>query len=111
MLGLFTALAALIVASPTAGASTGPTDWPQYLGGPDHSSFTTSTTITKANVASLKKDFKDAEKEGKAAYAERKGEVDALASKQKTRLQQLGEDLKNGAINAEEYEREVAALE
>jgi polyvinyl alcohol dehydrogenase (cytochrome) len=53
VLGLLAALATLIVASPTAGASTGPMDWPQYLGGPDHSSFTTSTTITKANVASL----------------------------------------------------------
>lgn len=64
----------------------------------------------KANVAALKKDFKAAEKEGKAAYAEHKGSLDDLAAKRGGRLQQLGEDLKNGAIDAEEYEREVAAL-
>ena len=53
LLGLLGAAGALIVTSPMAGAATGPTDWPQYLGGPDHSSLTTSSAITKANVASL----------------------------------------------------------
>ena len=47
------ALLAVAIGIPSAGASTGPVDWPQYLGGPDHSSFTTSTAITPANVASL----------------------------------------------------------
>ena len=64
----------------------------------------------KADAAALKRDFAAAEKEGKAVYAEHKGSLDALAVRQGGRLQQLGEDLKNGAINAEEYEREVAAL-
>jgi polyvinyl alcohol dehydrogenase (cytochrome) len=53
VLGVLGAAGTLIVTSPTAGASTGPTNWPQYLGGPDHSSFTTATTITKTNAASL----------------------------------------------------------
>ena len=53
VLGGLGAAGTLIVTSPTAGASTGPTNWPQYLGGPDHSSFTTATTITKTNAASL----------------------------------------------------------
>ncbi len=53
LIAVFALLALAWDAAGLAGASTGPSDWPQYLGGPDHSSFTTSTAITKQNVASL----------------------------------------------------------
>jgi uncharacterized protein (DUF697 family)/uncharacterized tellurite resistance protein B-like protein len=65
----------------------------------------------KADAASLKKNFKDAEKEGKAAYADHKGEVEALGAKQKGKLQKLSNDLNEGNVTIEEYEKEVAELE
>jgi uncharacterized protein (DUF697 family)/uncharacterized tellurite resistance protein B-like protein len=64
----------------------------------------------KADAAALQKEFKDAQKEGKAAYAEHKAEIDALSSKQKAKLQKLSADLNGGKLSVEEYEREVAAL-
>jgi polyvinyl alcohol dehydrogenase (cytochrome) len=53
VLGVLVAAIA-IAAATTTRASAGPSDWPQYLGGPDHSSFTTSTTITPTNAGSLR---------------------------------------------------------
>jgi outer membrane protein assembly factor BamB len=47
------ALVIAAVTAPGASASTGPSDWPQYLAGPDHSSFTTSSAITPSNAASV----------------------------------------------------------
>ena len=64
----------------------------------------------KANVAALKKDFKAAETEGKAAYAEHKSKVDELEATQKAKLQKLSDDLNAGKLTLEAYEREVAAL-
>jgi uncharacterized protein (DUF697 family)/uncharacterized tellurite resistance protein B-like protein len=64
----------------------------------------------KADLASLKKDFKEAQKEGKAAYAEHKGEVDALEAAQRAKLEQLSADLKDGKMSLEAYEQEVAKL-
>lgn len=65
----------------------------------------------KNDVAALKKEFKAAEKEGKAAYAEHKSDLDALASKQKAKLDELAKDLKDGAIHQAAYERQVAELD
>jgi uncharacterized protein (DUF697 family)/uncharacterized tellurite resistance protein B-like protein len=64
----------------------------------------------KADASSLQKEFKTAQKEGKAAYAEHKAEIDALQDKQKGKLQKLATDLKEGKLTADEYEKEVAAL-
>jgi len=65
----------------------------------------------KADASALKKDFKDAEKEGKAAYAEHKGAAEALGAKQKGKLQKLSNDLNDGKLSIEQYEKEVAELE
>jgi uncharacterized protein (DUF697 family) len=65
----------------------------------------------KADAAALKKDFKDAEKEGKAAYAEHKGEAEALGAKQTAKLKNLSDQLNEGKLSIEAYEKEVAELE
>jgi uncharacterized protein (DUF697 family)/uncharacterized tellurite resistance protein B-like protein len=65
----------------------------------------------KADAASLKKEFAAAEKEGKAAYAEHKSDLDELKSKQKDKLDKLAKDLKDHTITQAAYEHEVAQLE
>ncbi|MGH7298414.1 MAG: TerB family tellurite resistance protein [Polyangiaceae bacterium] len=64
----------------------------------------------KADASTLKKEFKEAQKEGKAAYAEHKGEVEALEKAKKAKLEQLSVDLKDGKLTLEAYEKEVTSL-
>jgi uncharacterized protein (DUF697 family) len=64
----------------------------------------------KADAASLKKDFAAAQKEGKAAYAEHKESIAAVQAEKKDELAHLGEELKDGKLSLEEYERKVDAL-
>ena len=58
----------------------------------------------KADAATLKKDFKVAQKEGKAAFVEHKGELDALETAKGAKLEQLSDDLKEGKLTLEAYE-------
>jgi uncharacterized protein (DUF697 family)/tellurite resistance protein len=63
----------------------------------------------KADAGALKDDFKAAQKEGKAAYAENKGNIEALAG-QRDKLEQLSNDLKDGKLSLEAYEKAVTEL-
>ncbi len=64
----------------------------------------------KADLASLKDDFKAAEKEGKATYAERKDEVAAQGVEANATLAKLTADLKEGRITQEEMEQRLADM-
>ena len=66
-------------------------------------------TASFGDAGALKDDFKAAQKEGKAAYAENKGNIEALAG-QRDKLEQLSNDLKDGKLSLEAYEKAVAEL-
>jgi hypothetical protein len=65
----------------------------------------------KADSASLEKDFKAAQKDGQSAYAEHKGSIEALEDKQRARLEKLSNDLNEGKITLDAFERDVASLD
>lgn len=65
---------------------------------------------SKADPASLKKEFAAAQKDGKAAYAEHKAKVDSLSTTQKAKLQSLSDELNAGTMSLEKYEQAVTAL-
>jgi uncharacterized protein (DUF697 family)/tellurite resistance protein len=64
----------------------------------------------KLDLAGLKDEFKTAEKEGKATYAERKDEVAAQGAENKETLAKLTADLKDGRITQEEMEQRLADM-
>lgn len=64
----------------------------------------------KGDLAGLKDEFKAAEKEGKATYAERKDEVAAQGAENKATLTKLTADLKEGRITQEEMEQQLADM-
>ncbi len=64
----------------------------------------------KTDITSLKTDFSAAQKEGKAAYAENKAKVDEVGARNKAAVEALTQDLRDGKISQEDYERKVAAL-
>jgi uncharacterized protein (DUF697 family)/uncharacterized tellurite resistance protein B-like protein len=64
----------------------------------------------KVDLAGLKDDFKAAEKEGKATYAERKDEVAAQGAENKETLAKLTTELKEGRITQEEMEQRLADM-
>jgi uncharacterized protein (DUF697 family)/uncharacterized tellurite resistance protein B-like protein len=64
----------------------------------------------KVDLSSLKSDFKAAEKEGKATYAEHADEVKAQGTSAKTTLDELTTDLKEGRITQEEMEQRLAEM-
>jgi uncharacterized protein (DUF697 family)/uncharacterized tellurite resistance protein B-like protein len=64
----------------------------------------------KVDLASLENDFKAAEKEGKATYAEHEDEVTAQGTEAKATLAKLTSDLKEGRITEEEMEQRVGEM-
>lgn len=64
----------------------------------------------KVDIAVLKSDFKAAEKEGKATYAEHKAEVAAQGEAAKTTLAALTADLNAGKITQAEMEQRLAQM-
>ena len=64
----------------------------------------------KADLSTLKDEFKAAEKEGKATYAERKDEVAAQGAEAKATLAKLTADLKEGLITQEQMEQRLAEM-
>jgi uncharacterized protein (DUF697 family)/uncharacterized tellurite resistance protein B-like protein len=64
----------------------------------------------KGNLAALKSEFKSAEKEGKATYAEHKDEVAAQGEAAKTTLAALTADLNAGTITQAEMELRLAEM-
>ena len=64
----------------------------------------------KGDVASLKTYFKSQEKEGKAAYADQKEEIAQKEKDNKPALDQLSQDLKDGKIDQEEFDKRLSAL-
>lgn len=64
----------------------------------------------KDDIAGLKTDFKAAEKEGKATYAEHKTEVAAQGEAAKTTLAALTADLNAGKITQAELEQRLAEM-
>lgn len=64
----------------------------------------------KGDVASLKNYFKSQEKEGKAAYADQKDEIEKTKAANKEALDALSQDLKDGKIDQEEFDKRLAAL-
>lgn len=64
----------------------------------------------KGDIASLKSDFKAAEKEGKATYAEHKDEVAAQGEATKSTLAALTADLNAGKITQAELEQKLAEM-
>jgi uncharacterized protein (DUF697 family)/tellurite resistance protein len=64
----------------------------------------------KADASALKKEFKEAQKEGKAAYAEHKSDVDALDAAKKAKIEAMSRDLEDGKITLEAYELGVTSL-
>jgi uncharacterized protein (DUF697 family)/tellurite resistance protein len=64
----------------------------------------------KIDLAALKSDFKAAEKEGKATYAEHKDEVDAQGVESKQTLDQLTADLNAGKITQGEMEQRLGEM-
>ena len=64
----------------------------------------------KGDVAALKTMFKSAEKEGKAAYAEQKDDIEKKKADNKVALDQLSADLKDGKIGQEDFDKRLAEL-
>lgn len=64
----------------------------------------------KADITALKSDFKAAEKEGKATYAEHKDEVAAKGEATRTTLAALTADLNAGKITQGEMEQRLAEM-
>ena len=64
----------------------------------------------KIDLAALQSDFKAAEKEGKATYAEHKDEVDAKGVESKQTLDQLTADLNAGKITQGEMEQRLGQM-
>ena len=64
----------------------------------------------KVDLAGLKDEFKQAEKEGKTAYAERKEEVAAQGAEDAATLTKLTADLKEGRITQDEMEQRLAEM-
>jgi hypothetical protein len=64
----------------------------------------------KDDIAALKTDFKAAEKEGKATYAEHKTEVAAQGEAAKNTLAALTADLNAGKITQAELEQRLAEM-
>jgi uncharacterized protein (DUF697 family)/uncharacterized tellurite resistance protein B-like protein len=61
----------------------------------------------KADIGALASDFKDAEREGKKAYA---SEKDALGASTKDALAKLTDELKDGKITQAEFDQRLAEL-
>jgi uncharacterized protein (DUF697 family) len=64
----------------------------------------------KGDIASLKGDFKAAEKEGKATYAEHEDEVAAQGVQSKATLAKLTADLNDGKITQAELEQKLTEM-
>jgi uncharacterized protein (DUF697 family)/uncharacterized tellurite resistance protein B-like protein len=64
----------------------------------------------RVDLASLKNDFKAAEKEGKATYAEHKDDVAAQSAEAKATLAKLTTDLREGRITEEEMGARVGEM-
>jgi hypothetical protein len=64
----------------------------------------------QGDIALLQKDFKAAEKEGKATYAEHKDEVAARGEAAKSSLAALTADLNAGKITQAEMEQRLAEM-
>ncbi|HYF48779.1 MAG TPA: TerB family tellurite resistance protein [Planctomycetota bacterium] len=64
----------------------------------------------KADMNVLKKAFTEGQKEGKAAYNENKGVIEAKAKEKQEKIKALSEQRKAGKITQEEYEKQVDAL-
>ncbi len=64
----------------------------------------------KADVATLRKDMKAMEKEGKDAYGQQKSAIEAKRSEASAKLTELNAQRKAGTISQGDYEKQVAAL-
>ena len=64
----------------------------------------------KGDVASLKTYFKSAEKEGKAAYADQKDDIEKKKTDNKPALDKLSSDLKDGKISQEDFDKRLGEL-
>ncbi|HYG78109.1 MAG TPA: hypothetical protein VEK08_24100 [Planctomycetota bacterium] len=64
----------------------------------------------KADMETLKKAFRDAEKEGKEQYAKNKDVIATKQKEQQKKIEQLASDRKAGKITEAEYEKKIAEL-
>lgn len=64
----------------------------------------------KADMATLKKAFVSAQKEGKDAYAQNKDVIAAKGKEKQDKIKALSEQRKAGKLSQEEYEKQIDAL-
>ena len=58
----------------------------------------------------LANDFKEAQKEGKKVFVEKKDEIQRTSRASEAQLKELATSLNKGAIAQDEYQRRVSAL-
>jgi uncharacterized protein (DUF697 family) len=64
----------------------------------------------KGDIGRLRDEMRDAEKEGKAAYAEQRDEIATNATENRAAIEKLTADVHAGRITQEELERRLAEL-